>query len=196
MNALMTGLGIPEEFQALFKLDSLVFDYGDAIEHFGQDFHLIPTTKNLWVAGDATASEVIITSSAMEAIAFLTIHRQRYPKPGQLTFISIGNKLQDEQLEWVRSTYTKRKFTLVFGNDYIGRLTDIKIAAGLKSKPISIYYYGQQTIIRSGAAEKTFSNQEASLYAFERAFGWRSGIRCRKPINHNNFLDELKNGTR
>ena len=66
------------------------------------------------MAGEETALEVIVTYCAMEAMAFITINRQRYPKLEELAFIAIGNKLQEEQANWIRQKFQKRKFTLVF----------------------------------------------------------------------------------
>src|SRR5258708_5494632 len=125
MNALLTRLGVPPEIQAFFNASAeLSFNYGDTDEYYGDGVHKVPTTQNLWVAGNETASNVIITYSAMEAIAFITINRQHYPKLEQLTFIAIGNKLQPEQVNWIVQNFRKRRFTLVFGKDLIGHITD------------------------------------------------------------------------
>lgn len=100
----MTRLGVPMDIQAFFNIsEELSFHYGDTNEHYGKGFHKIPTTVNLWMAGEETALEVIVTYCAMEAIAFITINRQRYPKLEELAFVAIGNKLQEEQANWMVS---------------------------------------------------------------------------------------------
>ena len=106
MNELLTRLGVPMDIQAFFNIsEELSFQYGDTNEHYGEGFHKIPTTVNLWMAGEETALEVIVTYCVMEAIAFITINRQRYPKLEELAFVAIGNKLQEEQANWIRQKF-------------------------------------------------------------------------------------------
>jgi hypothetical protein len=193
MNALLTRLGVSPEIQAFFNAsDELTFNYGDTREHYGDGFHKVPTTQNLWVAGNETASNVIITYSAMEAIAFITINRQRYPKMEQLAFIAVGNRLQPEQVDWIRQNFPGRRFTLVHGKDLLGHITDIKLAAGLKNIAIRIFHANHKVIIYRKDQLHIFNNERLSLHAFQQAFGLRSGIRTRKPAHSLTFLDQLK----
>ena len=194
MNELLTRLGVPTDIQAFFNSSAdLSFYYGDTHEHYGEGFHKIPTTANLWMAGGETASQVIITYCAMEAIAFITINRLRYPKLEELAFIAIGNKLQEEQANWIRQKFPKRKFTLVFGCDLIGHLTDIKLGAGLKNIPIRIQHSNFKVLIYRLNVLRAFDEDRISYHAFKIAFGIRGKIRTRKPIKTLTFLDQLKN---
>jgi voltage-gated potassium channel Kch len=193
MNALLTRLGVPPEIQAFFNASAeLSFNYGDTNEHYGDGIHKVPTTQNLWVAGNETASNVIITYSAMEAIAFITINRQRYPNLEQLAFIAIGNKLQPEQVNWIMQNFHKRRFTLVFGKDLIGHITDIKLAAGLKNITIRVFHANHTVMIYRYDELRFFEDERLSLHAFQQAFGLRGRICTRKPIKTLTFLDQLK----
>jgi hypothetical protein len=194
MNPLLTGLGVPAEVQAFFQIsEELLFSYGDVQEHFNCDLHKIPTTQNIWMAGEFTASEVIITYCAMEAIAFLTTNFSRCPNLSGLAFVAIGNKLQQAQIKWIRETFPNRKFTMVFGNDPLALITDIKLAAGLKNVPVKIQHSNSKLLIRCGNVLRVFDEDKISFYAFQTAFGIRGKIRTRKPNGTLTFLDQLKN---
>lgn len=193
MNVLLTRLGVPPEIQAFFDVaDELFFDYGDAYEHYGDGFHKIPTTQNLWLAGSAAASNVIITYSAMEAIAFITLNRHRYPRLEQLAFIAIGNRLHTEQSNWIRQNFPKRKVTLVFGKDLVGYITDIKLSAAIKNIPIRIIYKDTEIHIYRDKCLHVFNQEQISLHLFQEAFGIRPRFRTGKPVQTLTFLDQLK----
>jgi hypothetical protein len=193
MNDHLTRLGVPEVLQAWFNCrQELVFDYGGAKEIFTKDFHKVPTTANLWLSGNRSASEVVITHSAMEAIAFLTLHAGDYPRRDTLSFIATGNLPGMVQLQWIRQNFKKRKFTLVFGNDLLGALTDIKVAAGLKGQDTRLLLSGDALHVQMKTQVRILSVPGISLYAFEKAFGLRMGIRTKKPPTALTFLDQLK----
>lgn len=193
MNALLTRLGVPPEIQAFFcATDRLLFNYGYQQEHYGEGFHTVPSTPNLWVAGSNYATQVIIAHSAMELMAFITMNRHRCPRLEQLAFIAIGNRLYAEQAIWIRKNYPGRKFTLVFGNDLIGHLTDIKLTAGIKNIAIRVFHSGNEIIIYRGDLLKAFSQDEISLHAFQQAFSIRPRFSTRKPVQSLTFLDQLK----
>jgi hypothetical protein len=194
MNELLTRLGVPLDIQAFFNCSGeLVFHYGDTYEHYGEGFHKIPTTGNLWIAGDPTAADVIVTFCAMEAIAFITVNRHRYPKLAELAFIAIGNKLQVEQANWIKQRFRKRKFTLAFGGDLLGHLTDIKLGAALRYLPIAIQHSNYKVSIYCRDQLRVFDEDRISYHAFQLAFGIRGKIRTRKSIKTLTFLDQLKN---
>lgn len=185
-------LGIPLEVQRYFNVTEPEFYYGEDKEQFGEGYHKVPTTGNLWLAGPDAASEIVLTNSAMEAIAFLTIHRPRYPKLDNVAFIAIGNKLYPGQIDWIRRHFPKRKFTLVFGNDLIGNMTDIKLATGLKGLQFRLLHVRHKTMILNIERLEIFEDSQITLSAFEKKFGLRTGIRTRKPILHSSFLNQLQ----
>jgi len=196
MNQLLTRLGIPMEIQAFFNVNPhLSFSYGDLDELYGIDFHIVPSTQNLWFAGTQNATHLIITYSVMEAMAFITLKRNRYPRVDQLAFVAIGNRLHLKQGEWIRQNLPGRKVTLVFGNDLVGRITDIKLAAAVKNIPIRVIFKDAEVHIYRGRLLKVFNQEKVSLHAFQEAFGIRPRFRTGKPVNSLTFLEQLKYDT-
>jgi hypothetical protein len=193
MNPVLTALGVPIQVQAFFNSNELLFNYGGHYEHYDTGFHRIPTTTHLWLAGAEITREVIITSTAMEAIAYLSANLYKYPELHFLTFIAIGNLPHRNQMLWIKSHFPKRKLTLVFGNDLMGRLTDIKVVAGLHKKDVTLELSGSKVNINYNNVLYQFEQEGLSLYAFEKAAGLRSGCRTSKPKEHITFLDQLKN---
>jgi hypothetical protein len=194
MNHLLTRLGVSSEIQAFFKTSAagLSFSYGDQQELYGEDFHTVPSTRNLWVAGTQNATHVVIAYSVMEAMAFITLNRHRYPRLVQLAFVAIGNRLHNEQAVWVRKNFPGRKFTLVFGKDLIGRVTDIKLTAGIKNIAIRVYHTGSEILIYRGDLSILFDQDHISLHGFQEAFGIRPRFRTAKPVQSLTYLDQLK----
>ncbi|MEO6849044.1 MAG: hypothetical protein ABI166_00375 [Mucilaginibacter sp.] len=193
MNTLLTGLGISPEIQAFFNAAAdLSFSYGDQMENYGEGFHTVPSTRNLWVAGTHNATHVVIAYSVMEAIAFITLNRHRYHRLEQLAFIAIGNRLHSEQANWIRENFPGRKFTLVFGKDLIGHITDIKLAAGIKNIPIRVFFSDNEVLIYRDKVLRVFNQDQTSLHAFQEAFGIRPRFRTAKPVQSLTFLDQLK----
>lgn len=194
MNTYLTRLGVSPEIQAFFNAGAeLIFHYGDMEEYYDKDIHKVPTTQNLWMAGSETAGQVIVTYSAMEAIAFITIHRQHYPNLAGLAFIAIGNRLKAAQIEWIRKHFRGRRVTLVFGNAPLGQITAIKFAAGIKNRPVRIFHISGQIIIHQQEKRHVFKQEQLSLHAFRQAFGFRSCIRTRQPLLALTFLEQLEN---
>jgi len=191
MNPLLEKLGVSSELQAFFKSTDCVFDFGDSFEHFGPGFHKVPTTQNVWRTAGETVTNVIISHSAMECLAYLTLNRHRFQLLSALGCVALGNYPYELQLEWVRRTFYRRKFTLVFSNDLVGRVMDIKVMTGLRNKPTRLWLSGDSVIARYHERTLSFAQANLSLHSFEKAFSIRSGIRTRKPLHHLTFLDEL-----
>lgn len=195
MNHLLTRLGVPPEIQAFFNTPAagLSFSYGDQEELYGEDFHIVPSTQNLWVAGSDNVSHVVITYSVMEAMAFATLNLHRFPRLGHMAFIAIGNRLHAEQADWIRKNYPGRKFTLVFGNDLVGHITAIKLAGGIRNIPVQVFLSGAQVYIHTGKKQVMIDAGQLSLYAFEEAFGLRPRFRTPRPRLALTFLEQLQN---
>lgn len=192
INPVLKRLGISSEVQAFFHADHLCFDYGDASEVYGDGFHYVPTTSHLWLVGSVYAADVIVTSSAMEALAWYEFHHPYYHDPGKLAFVSLGNLASDSQLNWLRSNFKRRKFTLVFGNDFLGALTDIRVTAALKNKAVILCWQKREAEVRLNGRTACFDESCCSLYRFEQVFGLRTGIRTSKPSVHTSFLIQLQ----
>lgn len=194
MNYLLTRLGIPSEIQAFFHAESdLSFSYGDQFERYGSGFHIVPSTQNLWVAGLPSASHLIITYSVMEAMAFITLNRHRFPRLEQIAFVAIGNRLYVEQVDWIRQNYQGRKITLIFDNDIVGHITAIKLAGGIRNMPVQLFLLGMQVRMVTRKKQVIIDAGNLSLFAFEEAFGLRPRFRAPKPRLAFTFLDQLRN---
>ena len=191
MNALLNKLGIPPEIQAFFKAESLVFNYGNDVEYFGSGFHLVPTTSHLFIAGGEVTKELILTSSVMEAVAFLTLNAHHYTNLGDLSVIAMGNLPHRGQLARIGQGWQKRKITMVFGKDVLGRLTDIRVAAGIRNKEVRFTLRKEMIDIEYNLVHYRFTSDKLSLHMFEKAAALRSGIRTSKPKQFDTFLTQL-----
>jgi len=192
VNQILTRLGIPPEVQAFFHAEELIFDYGSDTEHFSLDFHRVPTTPNLYIAGAEAAKELVLTSSVMEGIAFLALSAHHYPNLSDLAVIAIGNLPYQGQLDYISAGWQKRKITLVFGKDILGRLTDIRIATGIRNKKVRLAQLHGMINIEYNHILYRFPLESFSLNKFEKAAALRSGIRTCKPKQFETYLDQLK----
>lgn len=195
MNDYLTRLGVPPKIQQFFAVEEPIFDFGDEIEYFSETTHRVPATNNLWMAGDLFARQVIITFSAMEAIALLTLKQANYPNYKELLFMATGAKAGDGQLKWIKKNLRGREFSLAFGNELIGRITDIKVAAAIRNKSVKLSFQEGNVVAWLKEKKILFEEDKLSLHAFETAFGVRTMIRTCKPLNQLTFLDELKYDT-
>jgi hypothetical protein len=194
MNLRLTRLGVPASLQAWVNVTSrATFDYGGSLEVFGDNFHKVPTTANLWLGGSRAAAHVIITHSAIEALALLSRNLNHFPDLDRLCVIALGNLPSSGQLQWIRQYLKNRRFVLGFGNDLLASLMDIKVAAGLKGKETKIWLSGTNVTIQCRNQSCRFEAASLSLNVFEKAFGLRTGIRTRKPGRHATYFDHLTN---
>lgn len=187
----MAKLGVPAELQALFNSPDCLFDFGDSTEHFGAGFHRVPTSQNVWrVAGDAV-TEIVITHSAMEGLAYITLNRHLHKGLENMAFVAIGNYPHTLQMGWLRENFRKRKFTLVFSNCILGTLADIRVVTGLRKLPVRMHLQQNSIGLVCKGCYRVIEQSSLSLYVFEKTFGIRSGIKTSKPKNHLTYLDQL-----
>jgi len=203
MHAYLTRLGIRPEVQRFFRpfycsddLGNLVFDYGEGMEHFGFAFHRVPVTDGFWLAGNLQLSQVrlvILSATALDAVSWLNKKAAAFPQTENLLFVSLGAGVSDAQLLWIRSNLAGKQFRLLFGRDVLGRMADVKLAATIKSWPLSVYLgAGEQVVVSFRQYHFSFIQEQFSLAAFERAAGVRFGTATDKPKVYNTFFDELK----
>ncbi|MGF7079693.1 hypothetical protein [Mucilaginibacter sp. UYCu711] len=202
IHAYLTKLGVPVKVQAYFepyfRTDAngdLLFSYGDAAENYGLGFHKVPQSDGLWLAGDVDAiniRQVIIGHSAMDAIAFLSLHTHTFLNFDYLLFVATGSGLDTGQINYIRENLSCRSYAFIFGNDLLGRIADLKAATGIRRVPVAV------TLLENAHLEVIFRNQQFyfdensfSLSAFERSAGYRFGIRTYKPSTCLSFLEEL-----
>ncbi|QKJ28362.1 hypothetical protein HQ865_00825 [Mucilaginibacter mali] len=203
MHPYLTRLGIRPEVQLFFRpfyssdaLGNLVFAYGAEAEHFGFAFHKVPVTDTFWLACNLQFSQVrlvILSASALDAVSWLNKKLPAFPQTENLLFLALGAGVSDAQVLWIRAHLPGKTFRLLFGRDLLGRMADLKLAAGIKGWPLSVYSgEGEQVVISFRQRHFSFSQEQFSLAAFERAAGVRFGVAADKPKVYNTFFDELK----
>jgi len=189
-------LGIRPEAQTFFRpfltiaCESLIFKYGNFVEHAGPDFHLVPVTEETWTAGEiATARHVFISGSAMDAIAWLHFHYHVYPNQN-LLFISLGASPSKIQIESILRP--GKQYHLIFSNDQLGALCDLKTASFIRKKPLRIIAGERHYIVTFKS--KNYRLAHLSLNALEKAARFHFNIPVSKPKRFNTFFEQLKHG--
>ena len=203
MHSYLTRLGVKQEVQEFFlpfyesdDAGNLCFDYSDAFEHYGLGFHKVPLSSGFWLAGNLTleqVSTVVISSSAMEAIAWLNRNWERHADPFSLLFFSAGVSQFAEQLNWLRENCPGKKVVSVFGNDLLGRLSAVKLAAGIRGQNLHSCYLAEEKVqILFRGRTFLFGPENLSLNALEKSSGFRFRVIISAPKNHNSFFEQLK----
>lgn len=202
MHPFLTRLGVGLEVQVFFEpffrvddLGNLLFDYGDGVEHFGFAFHKVPVSKNFWMAGNRIFSQVrqvVICASAMEAVSWLKNKQTAFGSFDGLLFLSVGAAVRDAHGIWLNKNLRSKDFRLVFGRNLLGRVADLKLAAAICSWPLEIYHDNDRLAVSFRSRVFSFSQENFSLNAFEKAAKCRFGISCDKPKGYNSYFDLLK----
>jgi hypothetical protein len=203
MHPYLTRMGVSEMVQQFFApfftsddAGNLCFWYGEVYEHFGFGFHRVPLSADLWLAGNLNFSQVrqvIISGTALDAVSWLNKKAIYLSHTENLLFIATGAGLQTEHIHWINKHLDGKAFCLIYGNDLLGRLASVKMAAGLRRLPLEVYVEGTEGISVSFRSRNfSFSQDNFSLHAFEKAARFRFGIRCDLPKYHLTFFDGLK----
>jgi hypothetical protein len=202
MDPYLQRLYVPVNVQQFFDpyLNSdhkgdLVFSYGRETEVFGLAFHRVPIAENLWIAGNQNLSvvrQVFICESAMEAIAYLSMNSAFFRDTENLLFIATGANPNPEQFRYVLDNLAGRTFTLVNSKDMLGRICDLKTAAGIRKMPVAVCFENELLHIGFRLKTYTISPDVFSLNAFEKCSGYRFNLKTSKPKDFNCWLDQLK----
>jgi hypothetical protein len=203
MHPYLSRLGVRPEVQAFFepfyatgKTGDIYFDYGSDREHFGFAFHRVPFSSGLWMAGNTNfsqISQVIVCSSAMDAVAWLNIRYAFFSCLDGLLFLSIGGSVDAAQLQWIGHNLSGKRFRLLFDRDIIGRAADLKLAAAIRQHPIEIYLDPEGRVrVDFRFRSFVFAQAAFSLHAFEKASGHHFNIPAEKPKNNDSFFAQLK----
>jgi len=202
MNPYLTRLGIrPEvqEFFAPFYIEdvqgNLLFDYGDAVEHYGFAFHRIPVSENCWLAGNLDfnlVSRVFICSSAMEAVALYHFKYAVYPQTGRILFLSLGCQPNPAQFRWIAEVLPGRDFRLAFGDTLPDKAGELITAAALAKLPLKVSF--NQNLVNIEFRLKLYKMPLAafSLLGFEKLSGYRFGVSALRPRNSDSYFSQLK----
>ena len=205
MHPYLTRLGVRPEVQQFFRpfyeaddIGNLLFAYGGDWEHFGFAFHKIPMTDSFWMAGNLQFEQVrlvVLCASALDAVSWLNKKLNIFPQLENMLFLSLGAGINDGKLLFLREHLAGKQYRLLFGNDLLGRMADLKLAAAIRGWPLLLYLAEkQQLIVEFRGRQFTFSQEHFSLFAFEKAARIRFGVATDKPKSLNTFFDELKAG--
>jgi len=205
MHPYLTRLGVrPEvqEFFAPFYMEdvqgNLLFDYGDATEHYGFAFHRVPVSENCWLAGNPDlnlVSKVFICSSAMEAIAFYHFRYADYPQPQCILFLSVGTQPNPAQFRWIAEVLSGRDYRLVFGDPLPDRAGELITAAALSKLPLKISINENHVLVEFRLKLYRMSLTAFSLHAFEKLSRYRFGVRTLRPKNVDSYFSQLKSAS-
>jgi hypothetical protein len=205
MHPYLSRLGVRSEVQEFFApfyasnpAGDLVFIQDSYREHFGFAFHRVAAENSLWLAGQdnlALVRRVLVCASAMDAIAFLHFYWHVFPQPDSLCFIAAGYRPVAMQLSWIRQNCFGKKLELLFPNDLLGGITDLKIASTFRRLPVSVFLSEKERLkVCFRAKEYVFEQETFSLNAFERASNYRFKVITRKPKYGVSFYETLKAG--
>ena len=202
MHPFLTRLGMEADVQAFFEpfyradpLGNLLFDYGDGLEHFGFSFHKVPLSQNFWMAGNRNFSQVrqvVICASAMEALSWLKNKQTAFGCLDGLLLLSAGCRICPAHCRWLNKNLPEKKYHFVFGRDLLGRITELKLAAGLRGRALEIYHHENRVSVNFRSRVFSFSPENFSLRAFETVSKYRFGVCCDKPKGYDNYFDLLK----
>ena len=205
MHPYLTRLGVRPEVQEYFapygfshESGDLCFPYGDEFEHYGFAFHRVPVVSCFWMAGNLNFSQVrqvIICASAMEGIAKLNHYGFAFSDTENLLFLSAGASFYHQHIRWLRENLPGKDFYFVFGKDLMGRLTALKLAAGIRGRQLHIAYLAEEKIqILFRGRTFLFDPENCSINVLEKASGYRFRVRTAAPKNYNTFFEQLKAG--
>ena len=203
MHPFLTKLGIRPEVQEFFApcyssdgTGNLVFPYGRSTETYGLAFHHVPATESYWLAGCdfAFAQEILICGSAMEAVAWLHIHYRAYNSTDSLLFLSTGTRPCGEQLYCLKKGIKGKRIALLYGNDLLGRVCDLKTAAALRNQPAAVSLDKDNVVVTFRSKLYSCTREGFSLNAFEKQSAYRFHARTLKPKTANTWLDLLRSG--
>lgn len=193
---LLERLGVRPEVRSFFKPylidthENVIFKHGNSIEHVSQNFHRVPASEETWTAGEiAIARHIFICGSAMDAVAWLHFHHYAY-RLDSLFFVAVGAGPSKTQIE--NFILPGRQYHLVFSNDHLGAVCDLKVASWLRGTPLKI-------IADDGWFNIAFKNRHykletLSLNALEKAVRFHFNTPTQKPKQFNTYFEQLKHG--
>ena len=173
---------------------NLLFDYSAAHETYGLAWHRVPFAEGLWIAGNENISAVnriFISASAMEAVAWLHYHHAMTRNADQLCFVATGSSLAGSKLFRLREMTCGKQCSLLFGNDLLGKVCDLRVAAALRAQPVAISVDNDTIGVRFRATSYKIPADQFSINKFEKLASFRFGVQTLKPKGALTWLDGL-----
>jgi len=203
MHPYLTRLGVRLEVQEFFspflysdEFGDLYFPYSVGAEHYGLGFHRLPLSCGCWLAGNLElmqVSQVIVCASAMEAVAWLALHAHEFADWHSLLFFSAGGAVHPEHIHWLRENCRDKRVFFACGNDLLGRLSVLKLAAGLCGFTLQVRCLAEEKVqIRFRGQDYLFSPENLSIHALEKVSGFRFRVVTSAAKNYNSFFEQLK----
>ncbi|WP_432327742.1 hypothetical protein ACRQ5D_31455 [Mucilaginibacter sp. P25] len=133
----------------------------------------------------------MVSTSAMEAIAWLHFHAPAFNDLDSLLLLSTGSALSLIQRARLSTLGKHKSYVLATENSLLGSVMDLSIAAAIRRKPISIRHEaGQLDIFFRNQAYRVQADV-FSLNAFSKQAGFRFRCGTSKPTEHLNWLQLL-----
>jgi len=201
MSFLLAKIGVPLDLQQYLAEylsednGSLYFNYGDTDEVFSERCHQIPSTSRLWVAGTSwkeITKTVIVSYSAIECIASLTLNRHRLGRLEDVSLVATGLKPSFSHAQTINSFFPDSQIVMAFGKDLFGSLADITIATGILRIPV-IFAMEQSGAIIINCRSQRYSMpcHKVSLSNFQRTVKSRLNTRTLKAKTADSFTKLL-----
>nr|WP_157536130.1 hypothetical protein [Mucilaginibacter sp. L294] len=131
-----------------------------------------------------------MSSSGMDAIAWLHQNHNRYPDLNDLCFISLGALPTTTHAVIIQQHALHKKIHFLFSNDPTGALCDLKLASYIRDQPIKITQRDHQYQIQF--RHKTYILHHLSLNALEKQSRHNFHIRTHKPKKHGTYYQQLR----
>lgn len=146
----------------------------------------------VWSCPDySLTSHLFICSSINDGIAWLQFHNAIYRDQTRLSFFVIGNVPEKHHAEYIQHHAPNKKLHFIFSKDDTGALCDLKLAAYIRNKPLTIAY--DQHVFKILFENKSYQLPHLSLNALEKASAYNFRILTHKPKIATTFYEQLRN---
>lgn len=203
---LLSKLGVGQSVQRFFyktfyydQAGRLVFPYqynGQSKDNevFGFKTVRLACTNGFWSAGDHhQPSNIFLSFSAMEAIAFAHVNYSKFNGFSRCLFVALGVKPTKPQILFLKRRFKNSNFHTVFSNDLIGKIYDCQASLWLSNKDCTFCLNDNLITVTAIADDKStqkavsISRGQFSYFAFHRQFGKRSNLKTHKPSDRQQF---------
>lgn len=136
--------------------------------------------------------QVIICESAMEAIAWMHFRSYIFPETARLLFLATGIQPNPAQFRKLANLMPACGYLLVFGNDLLSRIAELKAAACLRKLPLMIALDDETALVDFRLKTYNLPVSDFSVPLFEKHSRYRFKLKTAKAKTHNTFLQQLQ----